>query len=271
MTGSNDKTPGGPGRRLPRARAMEEFRAAPTFVLVEPQMGENIGATARAMLNFGVKSLRLVNPRDGWPNEKAGAMAAGASAVLDDVQVFDSLDAALHDSRYVIATTARRRELMLPVLELREAAATAQARIAAGDPCAVVFGGERNGLSSDDVARADAILSVPVNPAFASLNLAQAACLVAYEWSAAARAGAETEEVDEEALDRRPAERAHVASLVDHLIDALDRANYFRPPEKRPLMTRNLRVALSRAGFTSPEVQSLHGALKALERSGNAS
>ncbi len=253
--------------RISRSRAGELVGAAPIFVLVAPQMGENIGAAARAMLNFGVSGLRLVNPRDGWPNPKAAAMASGAGAVIDGAQVFETLDAALADCAYVLATTARRRELSLPVLAPGEAAASLQSRVSRGERCAVLFGGERNGLSSDDVARADAILSIPVNPAFASINLAQAALVVAYEWSRA-RGAVEPPAGDPLAAER-PASRDDIVHLYNHLEAALDRAGYFFPPQMRETMTRNLRVALTRAGFTENEVRTLRGVVKALDKKEN--
>lgn len=246
--------------RISRSRAGELAGPAPIFVLVEPQMGENIGAAARAMLNFGVTGLRLVNPRDGWPNPKAAAMASGAAAVIDGAQVFETLDAAVSDCVYVIATTARRREMSLPVLGPDEAAAALNDRVGGGDRCAVLFGGERNGLSSDQVARADAILSFPVNPAFASLNLAQAVLLVAYEWS---RTG-ETPSIANPLAEERRASREDVDRLYLHLESQLDEANYFFPPEMRDTMARNLRVSLTRAGFTESEVRALRGVVKAL-------
>lgn len=247
--------------RISRTRAREGLAAAPLFVLVEPQMGENIGATARAMLNFGVTGLRLVAPRDGWPNPKAAATASGAAVVTDQAEVFDTLDEAIADCRYVLATTARRRELTTPVVAPEEAAATLKARVDAGHRAAVLFGGERNGLSSDDIARADAIVSIPVNPAFASLNLAHAALIVAYEWSRAADA------MEIDALQAEPpASREDLARLYEHLEAELDAAGYFFPPEKKPGMTRNLRAAFSRAGFTEPEIRTLRGVVKALAK-----
>ncbi len=250
--------------RISRSRAGELAGPSPIFVLVQPQMGENIGAAARAMLNFGVSGLRLVAPRDGWPNPKAAAMASGASAVIDGAQVFETLDAALADCAYVVATTARRRELSLPVLAPAEAAASLHERVGRGERCAVLFGGERNGLSTDDVARADAILSIPVNPAFASINLAQAALIVAYEWSRGA--GAVETPAGDPLAEEASASRDDVAHLYDHLEAALDRAGYFFPPEMRETMTRNLRVALTRAGFTENEVRTLRGVVKALDK-----
>lgn len=249
--------------RLSRTKAKEGIAPAPIFVLVEPQMGENIGAAARAMLNFGVSGLRLVKPRDGWPNPKAAAMASGAAIVIDQARVFDSVDEAVADCEYVIAATARRRELMLPVVEPVEAAEALHQHIAEGRSCAVLFGGERNGLSSDDVARANAILSVPVNPAFASLNLSQAVLIAAYEWSRKR----DYQPVGTPLTEEPPASREDLAHLFDHLETELDRAGYFFPPEKRPAMARNLRAAFTRAGFTEPEIRSLRGAIKALAKS----
>lgn len=248
--------------RISRSRAGEYSGPAPLFVLVEPQMGENIGATARAMLNFAISGLRLVNPRDGWPNPKAAAMASGASAVIDGARVFDATAGALRDCHYVLATTARRRELSLPVLDPAEAALEMRNRIERGERCAVLFGGERSGLGNDDVAMADAIVSVPVNPAFASINLAQAALIIAYEWGQASGIKIAEDPYNEE----KPARREDVERLVDHLETELDRAGYFFPPEMRDLMARNIRVALTRAGFTEGETRTLRGVVKTLAR-----
>jgi tRNA/rRNA methyltransferase len=189
-------------------------------------------------------------------------MASGAAAVIDGAQVFDTLEAAISDCRYVIATTARRRELSLPVLGPDEATGVLKERVGKGDRCAVLFGGERNGLSSDQVAHADAILSVPVNPAFASLNLAQAVLLVAYEWS---RKG-DLEPAESPLTEERRASRDEVDRLYLHLEAHLDDANYFFPPEMRDTMARNLRVSLTRANFTESEVRALHGVVKALAK-----
>lgn len=248
--------------RVSRSRATDDLSAAPIFVLVEPQMGENIGAAARAMLNFGLTGMRIVNPRDGWPNPKAAAMASGASAVIDGARVFGTTDEALGDCHYVLATTARRRELALPVVTPEEAVSALRGRIGDGQRCAVLFGAERSGLSSDDTARADAIVSIPVNPAFASLNLSQAALLVAYEWSK----GAGLPAPDNPFAEEPPASRADAARLFEHLEDELDAVGHFYPPEKATMMKRNLRAAIMRAGFTDAEVRSLRGAVKALGR-----
>lgn len=239
---------------------MGALRPAPLFVLVEPQMGENIGATARAMLNFGLSGLRIVNPRDGWPNEKAGAMSAGATIVVDQARVFASTADAVADCNYVVATTARSREALLPVFSPEDAAVEMKARIARGEKCGVLFGGERAGLSNDDVMRADAIVSIPVNPAFASLNLAQAALVVAYEWAKAD----ERKGVGAGENVAIPASKEDFERFFDHLVSELDNSGYFFPEEKRANMLRNLKVAFQRAGLTESETRSLRGVIKAL-------
>lgn len=252
-----------PHTRISRKRVREGLEPAPVFVLCDPQMGENIGASARAMLNFGISGLRLVRPRDGWPNPKASAMAAGASIVIDNARIFETLDDAIGDCQYVAAATARRRELSTPVLSADEAAAGLRRRIGRGERCAVLFGGERNGLASDEIARADAIISITANPAFASINLAQAVLLVAYEWF---RAGAAPVEETQNPM-MAPAARKELDGLYKHLERELDEAGYFFPKEKRPGMTRNLRAAIYKAGFTEPEVKTLRGVIKALAKS----
>ncbi len=251
-----------PEARKSRREALAGLGAAPVFVLVEPQLGENIGAVARTMLNFGLTDLRLVNPRDGWPNNKAVSTASGAMAVIDGARVFDTLDEALADFRYVLATTARPRELLLPVFAPADAATTLHARIARGEPAAVLFGAERSGLDNDDLIRADGVIAIPSNPAFASLNLAQAAVIIAYEWAKAAGAAIEPGEL----AAASPAPKADFEGLIAHLISALDAANYFFPEDKRPVMERNLRVSFMRAGLTEQEVRTLRGAIRALEK-----
>ncbi|MEL7200049.1 MAG: RNA methyltransferase, partial [Pseudomonadota bacterium] len=240
----------------------------PIFVLVEPQMGENIGAAARAMLNFGVRAMRLVNPRDGWPNPAAGATAAGAAAVVDNIRVFDTTAEALADCAYVLATTARNREMRLPVLSPSDGAAAMGARLHSKTPqrCAILFGGERAGLTSEDVARADGILTIPVNPAFASLNLAQAVLVMAYEWGqfCAQQDAAAINGFDSPLTAEPPAPGDQFDRMVDHLITELDDGGFFHPPEKKRLMVRNLTVALKRAQLTENEVQTFRGVIKAL-------
>ena len=238
--------------------------AAPFLVLVRPQMGENIGAAARAMLNFGLEHLRLVAPRDGWPNPAAVAMASGASGVLDHARVFDDVPAALADCTRVYATTARGRELTRPVLTPEAAMLDARARVAAGERVAVLFGPERAGLENDDILPAQAIITVPVNPDFYSLNLAQCVLLIAYEWGRLALPAATP------SAGPDPATVADVTRLGDAFEAQLSETGFFFPPEKAPVMRRSLRAMLGRWGLTRPEVQTLHGILRHLGRAGRS-
>lgn len=241
----------------------EAAGAAPLIVLVRPQMGENIGAAARAMLNFGLERMRLVAPRDGWPNPAAVAMASGASVVLDHAGVFPDLASAVHDCDRVYATTARARGLVKPVMTPEAAMAEARGLIAAGKRVAVLFGPERAGLENEDVALANAIVTVPVNPAFYSLNLAQCVLLTAYEWM---RQGSDVPGARLELAGTDLASGLEVQKLGDHFEEKLDRAGFFFPPEKAPHMKLNLRNMLSRWGMTRSEVQTLHGILRQLVR-----
>ncbi len=236
---------------------------APVFVLVEPQMGENIGAAARAMLNFGVSGLRIVRPRDGWPNPKAGAMASGASTVIDNARIFESVGAAISDCHYVLAATARPREILTPVLDPRSAASELKERVDQGQTCAVLFGGERSGLANEDVARADGILTIPVNPAFASLNLGQAALIVAYEWALACERKRFTGQLDLQ----HPVSRGDFENFFSHLREELEASGYFYPLVKKTMMERNLRVLFTRAGLTESETRALRGVIKSLATS----
>ena len=233
------------------------------FVLVRPQMGENIGAAARAMLNFGAEHMRLVAPRDGWPNSAATAMASGASSVLDHAGVFPDLGAAVADCDYVYATTARTRGFVKPVLTPEVAMAEARAMIAAGKKVAVLFGPERAGLENDDITYANAIITVPVNPAFFSLNLAQCALLTAYEF---ARQGSDTPGMRLELAGADMARAIDVQKLGDHYEEHLEAAGFFRPPEKAPGMKLILRNMFSRWTMTRNEVQTMHGILRRLVR-----
>lgn len=235
----------------------------PLIVLVRPQMGENIGAAARAMLNFGLAHLRLVAPRDGWPNPAATAMASGASVVLDHAGLFADLPAALADCDYVYATTARARGLIKPVLTPETAMAEARAMIGAGKKVAFLFGPERTGLENEDVARANAIVTVPVNPEFFSLNLAQCVLLSAYEWM---RQGSEAPGQRLELAGADLATGIEIEKLGDHFEQRLEDAGFYHPPEKVPSMKLNLRNMFSRWGMTRSEVQTLHGILRQLVR-----
>ncbi|MFN4099021.1 MAG: RNA methyltransferase [Pararhodobacter sp.] len=246
-----------------RATASEPG-SAPLIVLTRPQMGENIGAAARAMLNFGLEHMRLVAPRDGWPNPAAVAMASGAGNVLDHAGVFPDLAAAVADCDYVYATTARVRGLVKPVLTPEAAMAEARAMIGAGKRVAFLFGPERAGLENEDVAYANAIVTVPVNPDFYSLNLAQCVLLTAYEWI---RQSQPVEGVRLELAGTDLATQIEIEKLGAHFEEKLDATNFFFPPEKAPHMKLNLRNMLGRWGMTRSEVQTLHGILRQLVRS----
>ena len=236
----------------------------PTFVLVRPQMGENIGAAARAMLNFGLARMRLVDPRDGWPSPKAVAMASGAAGrVLDHAGVFATAPDAVGDAAFVFATTARGRDLTKPIVTPERAMEQARALIASGQKVAFLFGPERTGLENDDIALANAIISIPVNPEFPSLNLAQAVLLCAYEWN---RQGSDT---PPEVLALGRTERAsalEVRHLADHYEERLEAAGFFFPDTKAEGMKLNLRNLWSRMPLTRADVQTLHGALRQLLR-----
>ena len=232
---------------------------APVFILVRPQMGENIGAAARAMLNFGLDRMRLIAPRDGWPNPKAVAMASGAGRVLDGAGVFGDLPAALADCDYVFATTARGRELTKPVVTPERAMVMAREMAGQGKRVAVLFGPERAGLENDDVALAHAIVTVPVNPDFFSLNLAQCVLLMGYEWL---RLGSD---VPASVLDLARSDLANgeeLQRLGDHFEERLDAAGFFFPPTKVAGMKLALRNMWTRLSLTRAEVQTFHGMLR---------
>lgn len=242
----------------------EHFAGGPAIILVEPQLGENVGTAARAMANFGLRDLRLVNPREGWPNEKARAAASGAYRVIDSVTVFETVEAAVADLGYVYATTARERDMSKGVVGPREAAA----RLAGGDDAqaGVLFGRERSGLTNDEVALADEILTLPVNPEFSSLNIAQAVLVVAYEWRLA-MLGSEDAGMPFAGPDAETqASKSALIHLFEHLESALDAVGFFRPPEKRPHMVRALRTILQRARLSDQEVRTLRGVVAALEQ-----
>jgi tRNA/rRNA methyltransferase len=232
--------------------------AAPAIVLVRPQLGENIGKAARAMLNFGLTDLRLVAPRDGWPNPAAGPAAAGADLVLERARVFATVAEAVADCSHVYATTVRKRGLVVPILSPAQAASEVRAN---DGPSAFLFGAERSGLETEEVALARKIVTVPVNPDFRSLNLAQAVILVAYEWSKHGAALA----VPTEGNPAEPrAPQAHLEGLIAQLFDALEAADYFHPPDRTPATRNTIRTILTRAGWSSREVQALRGIVRAL-------
>jgi len=236
----------------------------PTIVLVRPQMGENIGAAARAMLNFGLDRMRLVDPRDGWPNPRAVAMASGAAGrVLDHAGVFATVPEAVADCAYVFATTARGRDMTKPVMTPERAMDHARALTASGQKVAILFGPERAGLENEDVARANAIISIPVNPEFFSLNLGQAVLLCAYEWMRQ-KADRPPEVIEMARTDF--ATHVEVERLGDHFEERLDAAGFFFPETKAEGMKQNLRNLWSRMPLTRADVQTFHGMLRQIVR-----
>jgi tRNA/rRNA methyltransferase len=233
----------------------------PVVVLVEPQLGENIGTAARAMANFGLTRLRLVRPRDAWPNVHARRAASGADTVLDDAALFDTLAAALADCSFVLATTARAHDQAKPVIGPAEAAAQMAPRLAGGETVAVVFGRERWGLENDEVGLADHIVTFPINPAFASVNLAQAVLIVAYEWFKHAGGGALPFAMPQRSA---AAGKEQLFAFFATLERELEKVEFFRPPEKRDTMTINLRNIFARMEPSQQDVQTLHGVVMAL-------
>jgi tRNA/rRNA methyltransferase len=234
---------------------------APVVVLVEPQLGENIGAAARAMANFGLSRLRLVKPRQRWPNDKAVMMAAGADRILDGAVLYDSLEAAIADCGFVLATTARAHDQAKPVVGAAEAAAEMAAHVTAGETVAVLFGRERNGLENDEVALADRIVTLPVNPAFASLNLAQAVVIVAYEWFKRDTRAALPFGMPQKSA---PAPKQQLLAFFAALERELEKVEFFRPPDKRETMQINLRNIFTRMRPTQQDIQTLHGVIMAI-------
>ena len=236
---------------------------APCIILSHPQLGENIGAAARAMANFGLSDLRLVKPRHGWPDAKATVMAAGAANVVEDARVFATLREALADLNLVYATTARERGITKEVLTPAEAAARLRHASARGEQVAILFGNERAGLDNDEISLADAVITIPTAE-FASLNLGQAVLLIAYEWF---HAGDVTPpaRLEHGPLHRQPT-RAELFDLFDHLERELKDSGFLFPPEKRDAMVRAIRATIHRARLTYQEVQTLRGMIVALAK-----
>ena len=234
----------------------------PTFVLLRPQMGENIGAAARGMWNFGLDRMRITSPRDGWPNQKAVAMASGAGRLLDEALLFDSTAASVADCDYVYATTARPRDLTKLVMTPEAAMQDARERVAAGQKVAVMFGPERAGMENADIAIANAIISVPVNPEFPSLNLAQCVLLTGYEWR---RADVPSEPSRVAAVGDW-AEQLEIEKLAEHYEQRLEDAGFFFPAHKAENMKLNLRNLWSRMPRTRADAQMLHGIMRQMVR-----
>lgn len=233
-----------------------EASPPPVIVLVRPQLGENIGKSARAMLNFGLTEMRLVAPRDGWPNPSAGPAASGADVVLKRARVFETAEAAIADCSMVYASTVRRRDLVMPVLSpeaMADSIASSRAQ------SAILFGPERSGLETDEVALANAIVTVPINPEFASLNLAQAVILLAYEWS---KKGALAVPPEKEL--EPPAPHGELEGLIGQLESQLHSKGYFHPPSRTQATRNTLRTIFTKAGWSSREVKAVRGVVRAL-------
>ncbi len=237
------------------------INSQPIIILVEPQLGENIGMCARAMLNCGLQRLRLVNPRQGWPNKAATATAADADIVLKEIEVFVTLDEALNDCQRVFATTARDRSLNVPQLNVTDAVVEVKEGIAGDETVAILFGPEASGLDNDAVARADNLLRFPTNPDFSSLNLAQAVLLFGWEWR-------RLEDPPTISLKGDLSTREEVDVFLSRLEDALDRKGFFPTPEMKPHILRALRSLFTKTRMVKPELQLLHGVLSALAREG---
>jgi tRNA/rRNA methyltransferase len=243
-------------------RAMTAALAPPCVILNEPQLAENIGAVARVMANFGLSDLRMVRPRDGWPQERAWASASGADWPLNDAKVFDSLQEAAGGLHRLYATTARPREVQLPILTPREAAQQLIQASGEGLKIGLLFGGERAGLETQDIALCQAIVTIPIDPRFRSLNLAQAVAINAYEW----RTGHADRPPPAFREGPPPADQAMLAGLYGQLEGELDAAGFFHPEEKKPSMVRNLRAIFARALLNEQEVRTLRGVITALSK-----
>ena len=228
----------------------------PVIVLVRPQLGQNIGKAARAMLNFGLTEMRLVAPRDGWPNPDAGPTASGADVVLEQAQIFETVEGAIADCSQVFASTVRRRDLVMPVLDPEQMAGQIHST---PERSAILFGAERSGLETEEVALANAIVTVPINPKFASLNLAQAVILVAYEWSRRADLASPP------AKELEPlAEHGELEGLIGQLNEELETKGYFHPPSRTQATKNTLRTIFTKTGWSSREVKAVRGVIRAL-------
>lgn len=235
----------------------------PAIILVRPTLGENIGAAARAMMNFGLDDMRLVSPKGDWPNQKAINTASGAERILDQAKIFASTAEAVADLQKLYASTARRRDLEKPVLAPRQLAATVREEGAMGIRAGILFGPEAKGLHNDDIAISDAIVMVPVNPEHRSINLGQAVLLIGYEWY---QAGAPESIAEVTRKGGQPASRAELVGFFEHLETELDACGFLYPPEKRPRMVQNIRNIFSRAGLSDQEVKTLRGIVAGLTR-----
>lgn len=237
----------------------------PAIILIVPQLGENIGKAVRAMYNFGLTDLRLVAPRDGWPNEAAVAPAAGADIVLEKTRVYPTTAEAIADLKYVYATTARPRDMIKEVVTPKECCLRMRGAVNEGEKVGLLFGPEKAGLKNDDIALSTAIVSVPLNPSFASINLATAVGLLSYEWF---QTGTVVPDSYTPTMDTRPASAGELQKLFDHIEGELEEAGYFRSDQRRSLMRRNLRNIFTRSEMTHEEVSTMRGVVKALATGG---
>ncbi|VIO77043.1 TrmJ/YjtD family RNA methyltransferase [Bradyrhizobium ivorense] len=235
--------------------------AGPVVILVEPQLGENIGMAARAMGNFALTRMRIVNPRDGWPNIAAQRAAAGADHIIGSVELFDSVEQAIADLTLVFATTARAHDQAKPVVGPEAAAGEIVGHVASGGGAGILFGRERAGLTNEEVALANRIITFPVNPGFASLNLAQAVLLMGYEWFKLSTSGALPFAMPERS---EPASQHQMQAFFDNLVAELDKVEFLRPAEKRNTMLVNLRNIFTRMDPTKQDMHTLHGVVMAI-------
>lgn len=239
---------------------------SPVVILIDPQLGENIGMCARAMLNCAVTEMRIVRPRDGWPSQKAREASSGALEVIDGAVLYNSTAQAIADLTKVYATTARKREMVETVFTPRAMADDMRAWTRAGKgKTGILFGGERSGLTTEDVALADAIMRVPLNPGFTSLNLAQAVLLCCYEWFTA---GDGTQPLAVDIGEAQPATKKEVDVFMERLEAGITSGGFFRSPDMRPVVMRNIRTLFQRAGLTDQDIRTLHGITESLRRAG---
>jgi tRNA/rRNA methyltransferase len=243
---------------------VEALPPAPVVILCRTQMGENVGTAARAMLNFGLTELRLVAPQCGWPNAKAVAAASGAVEILNQLETYPDLVAATADLHHTFATTARPRELKKPVTDGEGAALEVLRLVGEGRRVGFVFGPERTGLTNDELLLADSLVAFPVNPAFASLNLAQAVLIMGYAWFRRATAADDPAPASAPAEAAAPATKAEVAGLLEHLVRELDAVDFFRTEQRRASLIRAISVMIERRGWTTPEVHLMRGMIKDL-------
>jgi tRNA/rRNA methyltransferase len=245
---------------------METAKCSPTIILCRPQMGENIGATARAMLNFQLKDLRIVAPRDGWPNERADATAAGAFDIMPPTRVYETLEDAISDLNFTIATSARRRDMVKPLYNPTGAIRELHKRASNAQRIGIVFGAERAGLTNEELSLCQALMTFPTNPQFASLNLAQSVLLSAYEWNKYANAKDYCDQSEPllDMNDSAPAPQNEITSFIERLENDLEDGRFFRTPNMKPTTMVNIRNIFTRSDVTDQEIRTLHGILSAL-------